>query len=247
MYARIDNTGDGVVNSSCDMKMKVPAPSKVIPSNLGVYSGCCPLPDVHGNLLNISSNYVPMIDEPQQTCFISRLGLTEMPDYKIQQSGIGTDGYFYPMDGRVVDNVRGMRLILDRPAVVGSVDMDLVSNFDNSNYAANYKTYSDIRNGQIAYYVDPSHSQPFENPVYTLSSTVDKFIRKDPMDSVKPEYIKTPITTTLYNVSKDQQTRDTLWFREDIISRQQNKYNRTDWTNRWVVPPQEFAYRAKSF
>jgi hypothetical protein len=65
---------------------------------------------------------------------------------------------------------------------------------------------------------------------------VDKTIRIDPMDSVKPEYIKTPVTSTLHHVSRDQQTRDALFFREDLMSRQQNLYNRTSWTNRWVAP-----------
>lgn len=246
MYARLDLTGDGVVDSQCDVPDTVPIPyNKVIPGNLGVYSGCDSLPEVHGNLYNLSSNYVPMVEQPSQTCYFNRLGLTDMPDYKLQRNGVGGQGYFYPMDGRVND-WRGIRVILDQPAAVGGVDMDLVSTFDNSNYGSNYRTYSDIRNGQIAYYVDPSQSQPFEYPVYTLSSNVDKLIRKDPMDSVKPEYILKPVTSTLYNVSKDQETRDALSFREDLMSRQQNLINRSSWTNRWITPVNNAAYIAKT-
>lgn len=245
MYARMNLTGDGVVDSQCNPPEKVKMPLPVIPGNLGLYSACCPLPENNGHLYNVSSNYVPMNDVPSSTCFLNRIGLTAMPDYKIQTNGVGGKGYFYPFDGRVVDNVRGIRTILDQPAAVGNVDMDLVGTFDNSNYAANYHTYGDIRNGQIGYYVDPSQSQPFEYPVFTLSSNVDKVIRKDPMDSIKPEYILTPVSTTLYNVSKDQETRDTLSFREDIMSRQQNLYNRTSWQNRWIQPTNTGEYVAK--
>jgi hypothetical protein len=93
--------------------------------------------------------------------------------------------------------------------------------------------YDDIKNGQITYYTDSSTDQPFYAPVYTLSSTVDKVIRKDPMDSVKPEYIRTPITSTMNSVSRDQFTKDALSHREDIMSLQQNLYNRTKWTSKW--------------
>lgn len=243
----MDLTGDGVVASACNLPEKLKMPLPVIPGNLGVYSACCPLPEANGHIYNVSSNYVPMTDLPSQTCYLNNLGLTAMPDFKLEPNGIGGKGYFYPMDGRVYD-WRGIRTVLDQPAAVGNVDMDLVGSFDNSNYAGNYRTYSDIRNGQIGYYVDPSQSQPFEYPVYTLSSNVDKTIRKDPMDSVKPEYILTPISSTLYNVSKDQETRDTLAFREEIMSRQQNLYNRTSWTNRWITPknPGEFIAPPKA-
>lgn len=250
MYARMDITGDGVVDSQCKLPTEVNLPknSDVVPGNLGLYSGACPLPELNGNLYNISSDYVPMNNLEQNSIYFNRLGLVAMPDYKVQKTAIGTQGYFYPMDGRVIDNVRGIRTILDRPAQVGNVDMDLVGSFDNSNYGANYRTYSDIQNGQFAYYVDTSHAQPFDAPVYTLSSYVDKTIRKDPMDSIKPEYIKTPITTTLYQVSNDQQTRDTLLFREDIMSRQQNLNNRQSWTARWIEPldpSTRVTYRSK--
>jgi hypothetical protein len=244
MYARLNLNGDGVVDSRCKPLSEVPVPTPIVAGNLGVYSGCAALPEVNGNLYNISSNYVPMMKQLSSTNYLNSLGLTEMPDYRHVANEMGGTGIFYPMDGRIVSNTRNIPLILDKPAAVGNVDMDLVSTFDNSNYGAHYRTYSDIQNGQIGYYVDPALSQPFEYPVYTLSSHVDKLIRKDPMDSVKPEYILRPIVSTLYNVSNDQQTRDTLLFREELMSRQQNKNNRTRWTNRWVVPPSTFSYLA---
>ena len=238
MYARMNLNGDGIVDTACIPTYQNRNSDHVVPGNLGVYSGCCMLPETNGHLYKIGNNYDPMYEQSQNVIFQSRLGLTQMPDYKIRDNGIGGKGVFYPSDGRVLDSVRDIRTVLDKPAETGSVDMDLVGTFDNSNYGARYNTYSDIRNGQIAYYVDPSISQPFFAPVYTLSSYVDKVIFKDPMDSVKPEYIKTPITSTSYNVSNDQATRDQLSFREDLMSKQQSLYNRTSWTNRWIKPEQ---------
>jgi hypothetical protein len=195
-------------------------------------------------IYNINSGYKVMEEQPKRDeslHFISQLGLQPMEDYVMKNKPSdpwdvkkNEKGYYYVYDGRVVDAPRSIRMTLDKPAMVGAVDMSQVADFDNSNYGGVYKSYSDIKNGQIAYYVNQDISQPFFNPVYTLSSYVDKTIRMDPMDSPKPEYIKTPINSTLHSVSKDQATRDELSFREDLMSRQQNLYNRTSWTNRWV-------------
>jgi hypothetical protein len=210
----------------------------LIRGSLGVYSGDEPLPFNNDKLYNVSGSYRVMEERDksdERIHFISSLGLYAMPDYKLEPNPVGgAPGYQYVQDGRVVDAPRGIRMILDQPAKVGAVNMDQVSTFDNSNYGGRYKTYSDIRNGQIAYYINEDVAQPFFNPVYTVSSYVDKTIRVDPMDSVKPEYIRKPISSTMHSVSKDQSTRDALSFREDLMSRQQNLYNRTSWTNRWI-------------
>lgn len=211
--------------------------NKNIPGSIGVYSGCDELPFNNGRLYNVSKGYQVMNELEQnedKIHFLSTMGLYNMQDYKVVDNPIGGKGYHYVQDGRVVDAARNIRMVLDQPAKVGAVDMNFVANFDNSNYLANYKTYSDIKNGQISYYVNKDVAQPFIYPVYTLSSYVDKTIRVDPMGSVKPEYIKTPVASTLHSVSKDQATRDELSFREDLMSRQQNLYNRTSWTNRWI-------------
>jgi len=233
MYASMDISGDGITDYDDGYKYSYNN-KNIVPGNLGLYSGCCPLPDLNGHEYRLNTKYETMETLPQTIKFQNRLGLTEMPDYRVVDNLNGGKGVFYPSDGRIIDSVRNMKTILDKPAETGFVDMDKVSTFDNSNYGGPYKTYSDIKNGQIAYYVDPSVSQPFFSPVYTLSSTVDKTIFKDPMDSVKPQYYKNPITSTLHNVSNDQFTRDQLFFREDLMSRQQNLYNRTSWVNRWV-------------
>lgn len=179
----------------------------------------------------ISKTLNPMNRQNQNVEFINRLGLTPMMDYHLKENN-GKETYVYGWDSRMVD-ARGMRLELDQPAKVGAVNMDDVYKIDNSGYGGVYKNYMEMNNGQIAYYVDQSVSQPFFDPVYTLTSTVDKEILLDPMTNPKPDYSKS-VNSTLNSVVNDQYARDQLSFREEIMSRQQNLYNRTSWTNRWV-------------
>jgi hypothetical protein len=175
----------------------------------------------------IKTRYETLFPQEKTTTFLNKLGLTPMTDYHKKN-----DKIIYGWDSRMVD-ARGMRLELDQPAKIGAVDMDDVYKVNNKDYGGVYKTYSDINNGNIAYYVDQSVSQPFFNPVYTLSSNVEKSILLDPMNNPKPDYKKT-VQSTLYGVVNDQYARDQLSFREELMSRQQNLYNRTSWTNRWV-------------
>lgn len=253
MYARIDLTGDGTVDikkGSCFTHVNerindivtLHLPAHPIAGNLGLYSGSQPLPDTCGHLYQVGADYDTFPSLPVTTHYLNRLGLTEMPDYKRMPTPYGTQGYFYPMDGRIIDTARGLPIVLDRPAAVGSVDMDIVNRFDNSNYGSVYGSYSDIRNGQIGYYVDQADAQPFSHPVYSIPSTVEKVIRKDPMDAIKPEYIKTPVASTLRMISNDQQTRDELSFREDLMALQQSRVNRERWQNRWVEPAKNLVY-----
>jgi hypothetical protein len=259
MYRTLRNIGNNVVEESC----KGPEgplgssgsyqntgstgatgsspPKNVIHGSLGVFSGDDEMPFNNGNLYHVSTSYRLMEDkgskrfnDPSRIHFINQMGLHAMPDYRESQNAIGGRGYEYYRDGRVIDSARSFRMVLDQPANVGAVDMDQVSEFDNRNYGSQYRSYEDIKNGQIVYYIDKDTAQPFYHPVYTLPSYVDKTIRIDPMSSVRPEYTKTPMSSTLHHVSNDQATRDALSHREDIMSKQQNLYNQTSWTNRWV-------------
>jgi hypothetical protein len=238
-YRSIDINGDGIVDSHCDASTFSP-PQYPIPGSVGNYSGEDMLPETLGNLYSVSSSYQLMNETDRNVKNINKNGLIPVQcgyvkvatPYCDKKNPAGK-GYFYPNDGRVIDPIRNIPLILDRLAESGSVHVNDVAKFDNTNYGSKYKSYSDIKNGQITYYTDSSTDQPFYAPVYTISSTVDKVIRKDPMDSVKAEYIRTPITTTMNSVSRDQFTKDALSHREDLMSLQQNLYNRTKWTARW--------------
>jgi hypothetical protein len=148
-------------------------------------------------------------------------------------------GYSYPNDGRMKDGARGIDTVLDRPATVGFFGdymTDTVTRDYSGSYKGIYQNYNEMNNAQITYYVDQSTAQPFFSPVYTLSSYVDKVVFVDPMDSVKPQYYKTPVTSTLNSVCSDQFCRDQLSHRENLMASQSSLYNRTSWVNRRVTP-----------
>ena len=146
-------------------------------------------------------------------------------------------GYTYFDDGRIVD-LRGMRLVLDRPAII-STNTGLYKNFvpPTTDYKlGTYKDYRSMSNSNIQYYVDKSIAQPFFNPIYTLSSNVDKMVYISPMDSIQPYYNKIPVTSSLNSISKDSATRDQLSFRDDLIEKQQGLYLKTSWSAYMVKP-----------
>jgi hypothetical protein len=180
-------------------------------------------------LTRIKTQYQTMFPQKKTNTFLNKLGLSPMTDY--HKMG---DKYMYGWDSRMVD-ARGLRLELDQPAKIGAINMNDVYKIDNKGYGGVYNTYSDINNGNVVYYVDQSISQPFFDPVYTLSANVEKNILLDPMNNPKPDYKKN-VQSTLYGVVNDQYARDQLSFREELMSRQQNLYNRTSWTNRWISP-----------
>ncbi len=240
IYRTYELNGDGIVDSSCEEDEHYRPPSKPIKGNLSLYSGQEPLPETLGHLYKMNNQYHLMTETPQIITDINKNGLIPVNcgvkrvfNPYCNKNDTTERTYYYPNDGRVIDTVRNIPLLLDKPALSGSVKMDDTAYIDNRNYGARYRDYRDIKNGQITYYVDQSIEHPFYSPVYTLSSTVDKVIRKDPMDSVRTEYIKKPITSSLHHVSNDQFTRDTLSHREDLMSLQQSLYNRTKWTSHW--------------
>jgi hypothetical protein len=199
------------------------------------------------NSYEISDSYQLMNERPANLHVFNRLGLEVQPDFKVVENpcqscaisthGPNIPGFTYPTDGRTKD-CRGMETVLDRPATSGFVGNFMKDTYyrDYKNYTNSYKNYSDMNNAQITYYVDHSISQPFFEPVYTLSSNVDKTLFIDPMDSAKPQYYKTPVSTTLNSVVADQFARDQLSFRENLMASQSSKYNRTSWTNRFASP-----------
>lgn len=144
-------------------------------------------------------------------------------------------GFTYKPDARTKDPYRGLQTILDQPSKVG-FDGSVSDTFDikNSKYGGIYKNYPAIQNGQITYYIDESISQPFFNPVYSLTSYVDKTIFVDPMGSHKMYYNKIPVTSSFNNMKVDQATKDEIFHREDITSRQQSLWNRSNWTARFI-------------
>ena len=134
----------------------------------------------------------------------------------------------------------GQVLTFDRPPIGNNVLMDEVP--DLIGYGQNYNTYSDVNGGQIMYYNDRSIEDPYFNPLFVSSASVDGFLYKDPMGAIKPQYSHRP----LKNDNPIGPTRnnyqgclswiqDSTGFREDIMAHQMAKRNQERWSPRWSV------------
>jgi hypothetical protein len=183
----------------------------------------------------------PALVEPPRSRknYNNDFGLTESPGFFEEQSACGGKGYWAAFDARLIDSFRGEKTILDRPSLQGSIPLNSIYDKKYENYGKNYTNYRSINAGQIQYYNDKSIGDPFFQPVYTIRSGTVARVFKDPMDSLKPYYDKIPDQKTLHNLSDDQQTRDTLSFREDIMSKQSSLMNRMKYTARWSAPNYE--------
>jgi hypothetical protein len=168
--------------------------------------------------------------------FLNKMGLRPEMNFNVVCNPVDKNkpAFIYRDDARTKDGFRGEILELDAPAKIGCIGIDETFYAANSNYklGPSYKGYRDLNNGQISYYQDATLIKPFNGMggVYTLSSNVESAMLVDPMGANLPQYYKTPISSTLNSVSKDQATRDALYHREDLMSRQQSLYNRTDWS-----------------
>lgn len=170
------------------------------------------------------STYNVMNQQKRNTHFINHIGLTPYPNPVVSTGENGKPQFFYTDDARAVDSFRGLPTLLDKPSYVGCVGIDETFSRDNSNNKfSSYDGYGDINNGQIAYYIDKSLAQPYNASTYTISGTTEKKMLVDPMGANKPQYKKTPYSTTLNAVSKYQTTRDALSHREDLMALQSRK------------------------
>lgn len=148
---------------------------------------------------------------------------------------------YMAQDSRLFDLARAQWLKLDRPpldgeAAVGNVKKDEIYSTLFGNYGKKYCNYNSINAGQIQYYIDSSIEDAYFNPIFTERANVEHVIFVDPMESVKPQYNRTPIFQ--YSISDhrgegDSYTADSLWFREDIMSRQMRKMNQQKYSARY--------------
>jgi len=239
MYKTIDNSSSGITkydlpkslqNSSCacsdcdDYKPYVRFDDKrdLVKGNLALHDedfSCS------NYVYNARSRNPKPFQDPEYV-ILNQPGLTSSSDF------IKTErGYVKPYDSRLIDPRRNMTVELDVPPLESYTAP--CNMYDENNYGKPYSTYADINTGQYRYYVDKTDSSPYINPIFTIASDVEHVIFKDPMDSVKPMYVRTPLTKTNQYISDDQMTRDTIGFREDIMERQMAKYNQTRWDSRW--------------
>jgi len=155
------------------------------------------------------------------------------------QTVYGSNAY----DGRLVSVPHGGQVtFLDRPPLTGKPkDGNLSLDKSLDNYGQFYRTYKDIKEGDITYYFDESRIDPYYNPLFTISSKVTKTLFKDPMGSVKPEYGRTPLVNRdMMNTTRDNyqgglsSIMDSNSHREDIMAKQMVKINQSRWEPRWA-------------
>lgn len=148
---------------------------------------------------------------------------------------------FVSSDPRLFDAARSQYLTLDRPPIESTVKLRDVYDKKLTGYGKNYRNYDDIKEGQITYYTDKSISSALFEPVFGEKAIVNKDVFKDPMGSLKPEYIREAVLNTENPVTNDRGPypynlsfiQDTQSHREDIMSKQMAKMNQSKWSARW--------------
>lgn len=129
---------------------------------------------------------------------------------------------------------------LDAPPINGNVKLKDIYDKKWDNYGACFQPYEKIRDGQIEYYVDKSIEDPYFSPLYADKSKEVAVLYKDPMDAIKPEYTRIPLTNTQNPTTSCRDSypclsfiEDTQSFREDIMSYQMRKRLQQKWETRW--------------
>lgn len=143
-------------------------------------------------------------------------------------------------DPRLLNPLYAQNLTLDRPPLDSSIALkDVYTNPTLEEYGkTSYDTYSDIKAGQILYYVDKAIAGPFFSPVFTIPSDVRGGVFKDPMGGMKPQYDRTPLTHQNPINTKSNNYNGLSWIdesneqREDLIARQMAKRNQQSWMSR---------------
>lgn len=136
----------------------------------------------------------------------------------------------------------GQILTLDTPPLDPRTKLNTLLDDDSlDKYGQNYQTYSDIKGGNIMYYIDHTIEDPLFTPNFTIPAQVDGTMYKDPMGAFKPQYNRYPIkcqnvlnpNTSHFNGSLSS-LEDSLEHREDLMARQMRKHNEQRWEPRWT-------------
>ncbi len=205
---------------------------------------------------NLGLQRCDQLNDIKQCISVSQVGKTREPSpwakdpdkaIEILNPNFGLDtapGFFYPpdrecgdccdndcvvtaFDSRLIDTPRGgFSQYLDRPPYTGEVLLKHIYDPELDGYGKNYKNYQTVNGGQIMYYVDKDLLPTYSLPVYTIRSRVDASVFQTPMGGLWPQYSKEPLTKDSRYISPQQFTRDMVYHREDIMSRQAARFTR---------------------
>lgn len=150
------------------------------------------------------------------------------------------------LDPRLIDVMRGYSQELNYP-VYDTTERS----FERYNeslgkvHTGVYRGYTDIHGGQISYYNDDYLEQVYFSPLFQLESRVKPEIFIDPMGSIKPQYIRDPITNSKY-ISDYSFDQDQISFREDIMASQMRIPNQQDFL-KYYGSSSSFSLASSSF
>jgi hypothetical protein len=143
--------------------------------------------------------------------------------------------YAYSINNmQLLDNRRWGQLYLDRPPFDAKIaEEDIYSNEFSKGQAKTFNDYSDMKGGDLKYYIDESVAPAYIAPTFVLPATVNHEIFTDPMGTTRPQYPRNMTNWTMHNVNPYQQLRDEMWAREDILSRKLQTENQRRYDTRY--------------
>jgi hypothetical protein len=163
---------------------------------------------------------------PPDRIINTKLDLVPAQDFYPQQGGYTSN------DPRLIDTRRGIQMVLDRPAVQPRHVQPLtdIAIAPLPPIQAQYQGYEDITLGNRTYLWSDFKTEVFPSPLYTIQSDVQGVLFTDPMGSLKPYYLKGPVSQNKSMYSDYTWDQDQLSFREDIMARQADTRNKTRYT-----------------
>lgn len=143
-------------------------------------------------------------------------------------------------DSRLIDPIRYQKLCLDRlPDQLETLSFeDMYVSNKLTNYGKNYTGYDDITGGQIKYWRWDTKGSSLMKPVFSTSAISIGNVYIDPMDNIKPEYIRKPLVhrdimkpNNLGNLSSIIDTNEA---REALMASYISKMDRSQFQTRWT-------------
>ena len=225
--------------SSCNKCIDTyPDPDSGSPSNMSVLNCNFASDCVKDRIFKVErNNYQKKKASPSYTNInpISRINGYYKNVYDVENTACGTKGFGSTNPRLISASHNGQKLELDLPPTDTDIKLkDIYTDPRMVNYGQKYNNYSDIKVGQIMYYVDNDIKSPFFNQLFTNESVTVGTNYIDPMSSLKPEYKRIPVKEFPKRSSGCLSfIDDTSETREDLLSLQMRPNNRKRYETRW--------------
>jgi hypothetical protein len=114
----------------------------------------------------------------------------------------------------------------------GSIDFEDIYDPRFNSYGDPYRSYSDIRTGNVEYYY--SDIDAYRQPNFIQRSNVEFVEFRSPNNDVTPEYRRTVDLDTMRSNAVSRYDSDQLFHREDMMEHQMRKTARESWAQRYA-------------